>query len=135
MNERKYFLYVMKSTDDSIQTEICGITSNVKLMSRSNEFGFLRTFEFTEIYSGCYDMIRKLRNDIQKECEIRNILNRDFSNVFLILLSNSSTKCREILNRMITDKNDYDVKNVTSEEVSKFSDREINFMKSGKYEM
>jgi len=36
---------------------------------------------------------------------------------------------------MITDKNDYDVKNVTSEEVSKFSDREINFMKSGKYEM
>ena len=129
MNERKYFMYVMKSTDsDTHSQEVCGITSNLQLMVDSFQIGITRKFQFTDIYSGSYDSIRKLRNDIQKECELKNLLNTDFSNSRRLCLSDSDSKCKELLKELTTDSDGYDVCNVTESELSKFTTKQINFM-------
>ena len=129
MNERKYFLYVMKSTDsDTHFQEVCGSTSNLNLMVNSYAIGITRKFEFTDIYSGSYDSICKLRNDIQKECELKNILNTDYSNSKRLLVGDSESKCKELLRKMTTETDDYDVCNVTDSELSKFTTKQINFM-------
>jgi hypothetical protein len=129
MNERKYFMYVMRATDsDTHSQEVCGITSNLQLMVDAYLIGINRKFQFTDVYSGSYDSIRELRNDFQKKCELQKILNTDYSNSLRLLLSDSDSKCKELLREMTTNSDDYDVCNVTDSELSKFTTEQINFM-------